>query len=108
MKQLGNILKTNVATCKSVGHPFVSQLGRIYLDVVNVYKVLSENISSAVAQHGKFNCHAFNCVIANSSFCENPSLEYKLLIPYFFDKEYVSSLLRNNEIVSGTPNHCSK
>jgi len=53
VKQLGNILKTNVATCKSVGHPFVSQLGRIYLDVVNVYKVLSENISSAVAQHGE-------------------------------------------------------
>eukprot|EP00795_Rhopilema_esculentum_P002799 gene2799-1022_t len=53
VKQLGNILKTNVATCKSVGHPFVNQLGRIYLDVVNVYKVLSENISSAVSQHGE-------------------------------------------------------
>ena len=55
MKQLGNILKTNVSTCKSVGHPFVTQLGRIYLDMVNVYKVLSENISTAVAQHGKSN-----------------------------------------------------
>ena len=29
------------------------QLGRIYLDMVNVYKVLSENISSAVAVSGK-------------------------------------------------------
>ena len=54
VKQLGNILKTNVSTCKSVGHPFVNQLGRIYLDMVNVYKVLSENISAAVAQHGMF------------------------------------------------------
>ena len=53
VKQLMNILKTNVSACKSIGHPFVIQLGRIYLDMVNVYKVLSENISSAVAQHGK-------------------------------------------------------
>lgn len=29
-----------------------SQLGRIYLDMLNVYKVLSENISSAVAVNG--------------------------------------------------------
>ena len=53
VKQLMNILKTNVSACRSVGHPFVVQLGRIYLDMVNVYKVLSENISSAVAQHGE-------------------------------------------------------
>ena len=54
VKQLMNILKTNVSACRSIGHPFVVQLGRIYLDMVNVYKVLSENISSAVAQHGMF------------------------------------------------------
>jgi len=54
VKQLMNILKTNVSACRSVGHPFVVQLGRIYLDMVNVYKVLSENISTAVSQHGKF------------------------------------------------------
>lgn len=53
VKQLMNILKTNVAACRSVGHHFVIQLGRIYLDMVNVYKVLSENISSAVSQHGE-------------------------------------------------------
>ncbi|XP_047132277.1 exportin-1 isoform X2 [Hydra vulgaris] len=53
VKQLMNILKTNVSACRSIGHPFVIQLGRIYLDMVNVYKVLSENISSAVAQHGE-------------------------------------------------------
>ncbi len=53
VRQLANILKTNVSACKSIGHLFINQLGRIYLDMVNVYKVLSENISSAVAQHGK-------------------------------------------------------
>ena len=38
VKQLGSILKTNVRACKAVGHPFVIQLGRIYLDMLNVYK----------------------------------------------------------------------
>ena len=30
-----------------------TQLGRIYLDMLNVYKVLSENISNAVALNGR-------------------------------------------------------
>ncbi|KAA8593140.1 hypothetical protein FQN60_018595 [Etheostoma spectabile] len=38
VRQLGSILKTNVRACKAVGHPFVVQLGRIYLDMLNVYK----------------------------------------------------------------------
>lgn len=29
------------------------QLGRIYLDMLNVYKVMSENISSAIASNGE-------------------------------------------------------
>ena len=56
MKQLSNILKTNVRGCKAIGHPFVVQLGRIYLDMLNVYKVLSENISAAVAAAGIVSC----------------------------------------------------
>lgn len=52
VRQLGSILKTNVRACKAVGHPFVVQLGRIYLDMLNVYKCLSENISSAVQTNG--------------------------------------------------------
>lgn len=53
VKQLGNILKTNVRACKAVGHPYVVQLGRIYLDMLNVYKVMSENISAAIAMNGE-------------------------------------------------------
>ncbi|XP_075993029.1 exportin-1 [Genypterus blacodes] len=53
VRQLGSILKTNVRACKAVGHPFVVQLGRIYLDMLNVYKCLSENISSAVQTNGE-------------------------------------------------------
>jgi len=53
VKQLGNILKTNVRACKALGHPYVHQLGKIYLDMLNVYKVMSENISSAISLHGE-------------------------------------------------------
>ena len=53
VRQLGSILKTNVRACKAVGHPFVVQLGRIYLDMLNVYKCLSENISSAIQTNGQ-------------------------------------------------------
>ncbi|XP_076306082.1 LOW QUALITY PROTEIN: exportin-1-like [Tachypleus tridentatus] len=53
VKQLGNILKTNVRACKAIGHPYVSQLGRIYLDMLNVYKVMSENITAAIALNGE-------------------------------------------------------
>ena len=49
VKQLGNILKTNVQGCKSIGHPFVTQLSRIYLDMLNVYRCLSV----AIAENGE-------------------------------------------------------
>lgn len=52
VKQLVNILKTNVRACKALAHPYVVQLGRIYLDMLNVYKVMSENISQAIAANG--------------------------------------------------------
>merc|ERR1712227_360059 len=53
VKQLGSILKTNVRACKALQHPFVSQLGRIYLDMLNVYKVMSENITIAITHNGE-------------------------------------------------------
>lgn len=53
VKQLGSILKTNVRACKALGHPYVLQLGRIYLDMLNVYKVMSENITAAITHHGE-------------------------------------------------------
>jgi len=52
IKHIANILKTNVRACFSLGHCFISQLGRIYLDMLNVYKAYSEMISNAVATSG--------------------------------------------------------
>lgn len=48
-----NILKTNVAACKSIGSAFVSQLGNIYSDLLSVYKILSEKVSRAVTTAGE-------------------------------------------------------
>uniref|UniRef100_A0A0V0G423 Exportin-1 n=1 Tax=Triatoma dimidiata TaxID=72491 RepID=A0A0V0G423_TRIDM len=53
VKQLVSILKTNVRACKSLGHPYVMQLGRIYLDMLNVYKVMSNNITAAITANGE-------------------------------------------------------
>ena len=84
IKQLGHILKTNVRACTAVGHPFVIQLGRIYLDMLNVYKVLSENISSAVALNGACVCvHTRSSLPATLSYISLVALCYYSLIPKF-------------------------
>lgn len=75
VRQLGSILKTNVRACKAVGHPFVVQLGRIYLDMLNVYKCLSENISSAVQTNGLFLlvCVCVSDILSGTNFRLNTS-----------------------------------
>jgi len=52
IKQIGNILKLNVRACSSMGPCFLSQMSRIYLDMLNVYKLYSSLISSAVQTGG--------------------------------------------------------
>jgi exportin-1 len=53
IKVVGNIMKTNVAACSSVGSYFYSQIGRIYNDMLNMYRASSQLISDAVAKDGK-------------------------------------------------------
>ncbi|CAI5450936.1 unnamed protein product [Caenorhabditis angaria] len=53
IRNLLNILKTNVAACKSIGNSFVHQLGNIYLDLLSLYKILSEKVSKAVLGNGE-------------------------------------------------------
>ncbi|KAE8277336.1 Exportin-1 [Larimichthys crocea] len=78
VRQLGSILKTNVRACKAVGHPFVVQLGRIYLDMLNVYKCLSENISSAVQTNGmkreRGSCHCCDNVTKPTRNLSRPTV----------------------------------
>jgi exportin-1 len=49
MKRLANILRINVAAAATIGSAFSTQLGRIYLDALNVYRVYSEAISAEVS-----------------------------------------------------------
>eukprot|EP01137_Pigoraptor_chileana_P009639 Opistho-2@3850 len=53
VRQLSNILKINIRACTSIGHAFVSQLARIYYDMLNVYKCVSEIVSMAISSHGE-------------------------------------------------------
>uniref|UniRef100_A0A1I7X0G7 CRM1_C domain-containing protein n=1 Tax=Heterorhabditis bacteriophora TaxID=37862 RepID=A0A1I7X0G7_HETBA len=52
-RNLLNILKTNVAACKSIGAPFIIQLSRVYMDLLSLYRILSENVSMAVEQNNQ-------------------------------------------------------
>lgn len=53
VRQLANILKTNIRACKSLGHAYVVQLRAIFLDMLNVYKVMSLNINAAISSNGE-------------------------------------------------------
>lgn len=52
LKVLASVLKTNVAACGSIGPGYFSQLGRIYLDLLGVYKAVSQLISESVVVQG--------------------------------------------------------
>ncbi|XP_044468960.1 protein EXPORTIN 1A [Mangifera indica] len=49
-----NILQTNTSVASSLGTFFLSQITVIFLDMLNVYKMYSELISSSIAQGGPF------------------------------------------------------
>ncbi|KAJ3332106.1 Karyopherin transporter [Blyttiomyces sp. JEL0837] len=51
IKILGNILKTNVAASSSVGAPFMVQIGKIYWELLELYKAVSGLISDSIAQN---------------------------------------------------------
>ena len=38
IKNVQNILQTNVSVCTSLGHGFLSQMSRIYTDMLNFYR----------------------------------------------------------------------
>ena len=52
IKVIGNIMKTNVAACTSIGSYFYPQIGKIYLDMLNMYRASSGLIDEAVKREG--------------------------------------------------------
>ena len=59
IKVVGNIMKTNVAACSSIGTFFHTQLGRIYQDMLNMYRASSQLISDAVVRDGMHTTNLF-------------------------------------------------
>ena len=57
MKQLQNIIRTNERVVCALGHPYMVQLGHIYVDLLTVYKAYSELINTTIAQQGGTNPH---------------------------------------------------
>lgn len=52
IKILANVLKTNVAACTSIGSFYLPQIGRIFLDMLGLYKAVSGIISETVNREG--------------------------------------------------------
>ncbi|KAK3314975.1 CRM1 C terminal-domain-containing protein [Apodospora peruviana] len=53
IKIIGNIMKTNVSACSSIGTYFFPQIGRLYNDMLQMYSATSQLISEAVAREGE-------------------------------------------------------
>lgn len=54
IKILANVLKTNVAACTSIGSFYLPQLGRIFLDMLGLYKAVSGIVSDTIQKEGLF------------------------------------------------------
>ena len=52
IKVIGNIMKTNVAACSSIGSYFYPQIGRIYQDMLTMYRAASTLIDESVQREG--------------------------------------------------------
>lgn len=52
IKILANVLKTNVSACTSIGSFYLPQIGRIFLDMLGLYKAVSGIISETIAKEG--------------------------------------------------------
>lgn len=52
IKVVGNIMKTNVSACSSIGSYFYPQIGKIYLDMLTMYRASSQLIDESVKRDG--------------------------------------------------------
>ncbi|GAA5797538.1 nuclear export factor CRM1 [Helicostylum pulchrum] len=53
IKVLSNVLKTNVAACRSVGSAYIIQLSKIYMDLLALYRIVGNLVSQSVATQGE-------------------------------------------------------
>jgi hypothetical protein len=65
IKILSNVLKTNVSACTSIGSFYLPQIGRIFLDMLGLYKAVSGIISETIAKEGSFVRYRHHYSLAN-------------------------------------------
>lgn len=54
IKILANVIKTNVSACTSIGSFYLPQLGRIFLDMLGLYKAVSGIVSETIQKEGLY------------------------------------------------------
>ena len=59
IKHLCNVLKTNAAACSSIGVSFLSQMARLFMDMMALYRSVSIIISDSVATKGIMKSYIF-------------------------------------------------
>jgi exportin-1 len=52
VKELSRVLRTNIHVAKATGHTYISQLAKIFLDALNVYKHYGETLNDLVLKNG--------------------------------------------------------
>lgn len=71
VKIMSNILKTNVSACGSIGTFFAPQLGRIWSDMLGLYKAVSGIISQSVAEQGAFSSFSLSSSLFPSTLVDS-------------------------------------
>ena len=69
IKILSNVLKTNVSACTSIGTFYLPQIGRIFLDMLGLYKAVNGIISETVAREGTNTLGFLAVPVASSHRC---------------------------------------
>ncbi|KAF5832627.1 armadillo-type protein [Dunaliella salina] len=98
IKSIQNVLQTNVNVCTSLGQPFMSQFNVIYADMLQVYKLYSELISTTIAEGGPYAARstyvkymrsvkkvALKLIETFTEKCEDPTIIATMYVPAMMD-----------------------
>ncbi|KAH7932765.1 hypothetical protein HPB49_002391 [Dermacentor silvarum] len=110
VRQLGNILKTNVRACKALGHPYVTQLGRIYLDMLNLIAGWVSRTSDPKMVLENFIPPLLDAVLLDYQRCTVPAARepegfITCEIPKIFDAVFECTLSMINKDFEEFPEH---
>jgi len=98
LKIFSNILKTNTSFCSSLGSAYMSQLSRIYMDMLSLYRLASKSIADGIRIQGMIATKTplvralravkkdiLHLVEAYVERCENRQVFVENFIPLLFD-----------------------